>query len=194
MQRLDFNKQSSKAFGPSTRMTHYHKLCRSTHEKKRVKPKKKQRNSKEKSNIQTLHQYYLKAQRHAEDKLETVQQQLHQKYQRDWKDDFGIRPTDLVPYLAEHESAPAKTANAEKRHFAWMRLKYPKRTKRKPKPQFTPEEELDREQKILEKRKNSLRIFRERIKRNAEIDKANKDKMIQSKSSLPITPPYFDYG
>ena len=72
-----------------------------------------------------------------------------------------------------------------------MRLKYPKR---KPKPQFTPEEELDREQKILEKRKNSLRIFRERIKRNAEIDKANKDKMIQYKSSLPITPPYFDYG
>jgi hypothetical protein len=107
-----------------------------------------------------LHQYYLKAQRHADDKAEIVQQQLHQKYQHDWKDDFGIRPTDLVPYLAEHESAPAKTANAEKRHFAWMRLKYPKR---KPIPQFTPEEEVDRELKLQKKRKNSLRIFKERL-------------------------------
>jgi hypothetical protein len=194
MQRLSFNKQSSKPLGPITRMTHYHKLCRSTFEKKRLTPKKKRRSSKEKRKIETLHQYYLKVQRHADDKAELVQQQLHQKYQHDWQDDFGIRPTDLVPYLAEHESAPAKTANAEKRHFAWMRLKYPKR---RPKPQFTPEEEADRERKILDKRKNSLRIFKERIKLNAAIDKVNKDRKLmctQVKNRSPITPPYFDYG
>ena len=75
-----------------------------------------------------------------------------------------------------------------------MRLKYPKR---KPKPQFTPEEEVDRELKLREKRKNSLRIFKERIKLNAAIDKANKDRKMectQAKLLAPRTPPYFDYG
>jgi hypothetical protein len=65
----------------------------------------------------------------AEKQAQEVQNQLKVTYKNDFQDTdtYGIRPTDLVPYLEEHESAPAKIANAEKKALCLDENKTPQK-------------------------------------------------------------------
>ena len=62
---------------------------------------------------------------------------------------------------------------------------------------FTEEEEAERAKKVLDKRKNSLRIFKERIKVNAQLDRERQERRnLQQQDDPRLTKelPYFEYG